>query len=112
MKLAQQKHMMYVHSDIECDRHNFLSFQIIFCSFTPLLTPKIKIWKNCKKTPEDIILLHLGQPKNSKSVRPPFYEHSPQNFGELESPPSNVPSSKKAKTHFLKKQNILFPTMK
>ena len=60
----------------------------------------------------DLTPFHLGQPKNSKSVRPPFYEHSPQNFGELESPPSNVPSSKKAKTHFLKKQNILFPTMK
>ena len=25
--------------------HNFLSFQVIFCSFVPLLIPKIKIWK-------------------------------------------------------------------
>ena len=28
----------------------------IFCLFTPLLTPKIKIWKKCKKNPGDIIL--------------------------------------------------------
>ena len=27
----------------------FLSFQVIFCFFVPLLTPKIKIWKKCKK---------------------------------------------------------------
>ena len=30
--------------------HNFLSFQVIYCSFTPLLTWKIKIWKNVKNT--------------------------------------------------------------
>ena len=30
-------------------RHDFLSFCDIFCSFTPLLTPKIKVQKNCKK---------------------------------------------------------------
>ena len=27
----------------------FSSFQVIFCSFAPLLTPKIKIWNNVKK---------------------------------------------------------------
>ena len=34
---------------------------IIFCLFTPLLTPKIKLTKKkkSKKTPEDIILLHM-----------------------------------------------------
>ena len=41
--------MMYTSWDMECD--NFLSFWAIFCSFTPLLTLKIKIWKKCKKTP-------------------------------------------------------------
>ena len=36
-----------------------------------------------------------------------------QNIGELDTPsPWNVPSSKKAKTYFLKTQTILFPTMK
>ena len=37
-------HMMYASWDMEYDRPNFLSFWIIFCLFTPLLTPKIKIW--------------------------------------------------------------------
>ena len=37
----------------------FLSFQVIFCYFAPLLTLKIKTWKKCKKTPGDIILLHM-----------------------------------------------------
>ena len=36
-------HMMYASWDLECDRHNFLSFRVIFCLFTPLLTSKI--WK-------------------------------------------------------------------
>ena len=52
LNLCNKKHnqMMYAYSDMECDRHNFLSFQVIFCSFTPLLTRKIKIWKNVKST--------------------------------------------------------------
>ena len=29
-------HMMYDSWDMECDRHNFLSFWTVFCSFTPL----------------------------------------------------------------------------
>ena len=60
----------------------------------------------------DLTPFYLGQPKNSKSVKPPFYKQPFQNFGELDSIPWNVPSSKKAKTRFLKKQKILFPTMK
>ena len=38
----------------------------------------------------------------------------PQNFGELDPPPSpwSLPTSKRTKTHFLKKQKILFPKMK
>ena len=43
-------HMRYSSWDIEYNRHNFLSFWAIFCPFTPLLTPKIKIWNRCKKT--------------------------------------------------------------
>ena len=40
----------------------FLISGIFFCSFAPLLTPKIKIWKECKKiTPRYIILLHMWQ---------------------------------------------------
>ena len=40
-------------------RHNFLSFQAIFCFFAQLLTPTIKIWKKIKKTPGHITLLHM-----------------------------------------------------
>ena len=53
---------MYAYSDMECShRHNFLLFQAIFCSFVPLLTPKIKIWKkNVTKHLEIFTLLHIG----------------------------------------------------
>ena len=50
-------HMMYAYLDMEClDRHNFLSFQLIFCFFARLLTSKIKI---VKKPPGHITLLHM-----------------------------------------------------
>ena len=45
---------------MESDRHNFLSFWAIFCPFTPLLMPKIKLWKKCKQTGY-IILLHINE---------------------------------------------------
>ena len=50
LNLCNKKHdqMMYAYSDTEFNRH-FLLFYAIFCSFTPLVTPKIKIWKKCKK---------------------------------------------------------------
>ena len=59
LNLSNKKHdyMMYAFSNMESShRHNVWSFQAIFCSFASLLTLKIKIWKNCKKTPGDIIL--------------------------------------------------------
>ena len=44
-----RNYMMYVSWDMKCDRYRFLSFWANFCPFfTPLLTPKIKIWKKCK----------------------------------------------------------------
>ena len=53
-------HMMRAYSDTECGRNKFLSFQAIFCSFRPLLTPKYKILKKCKKHQEIFyILLHM-----------------------------------------------------
>ena len=45
----KHNHMMYAYSDMECDDIIFCYFRLFFCSFTPLLTPKIKIWKKCKK---------------------------------------------------------------
>ena len=44
-----------------CNGQNFLSFWTIFCPFTspPLTTQKVKILKKWKKTPRDIIILHI-----------------------------------------------------
>ena len=36
----------------------FLSFWTVFCPFTPLTTWKIKILKNRRKQPGDVIILH------------------------------------------------------
>ena len=41
-------HIMYDYSDMKCGRH-FCHFRLFLLSFTPLLTPKIKNWKNVKK---------------------------------------------------------------
>ena len=47
---------------------------------------------------------------------PPLWATTPQNFGELDSsppfPPPSPPWNQKSNTHFLKKQNILFPAFK
>ena len=62
LNLCNKKHdhMMYAYSDMECLLgHNFLLFQAIYCFFAPLMTPKIKIWKKCKKAPGHIILLQM-----------------------------------------------------
>ena len=45
-------HLRYGTWDMEWDRKNFFSFWAILCPFTPLLTPKIKIWKKCKRNLE------------------------------------------------------------
>ena len=50
LRTKNQDHMMNVSWDMECERQNFLSFWSIFCTFTPLLTPEIKILKKCKNT--------------------------------------------------------------
>ena len=61
LNLCNKNHnkMVYAYSDMECNRHIFFVILVHFWSFTPLLTQKIKIWKKCKKTPGDIILLHI-----------------------------------------------------
>ena len=51
-------HMTYGSWDIECDRHNFWSFLVIFCTFTWITTWKSKVLKKKKKKPRDIIILH------------------------------------------------------
>ena len=49
MYTENHNHMMYDSCDMECDRHNFLSFGAIFCPFAPLLTPKNKSMKKSQK---------------------------------------------------------------
>ena len=58
MCTTNEDHMIYGPWSIRCDRQKFLSFWVIFCSFSPLTTWKIKILK-LKKTPGDIIILSM-----------------------------------------------------
>ena len=50
MQQKIQSNDLCLFRSAEFDRHNFLSFWVIFCTFTQLLTRKIKIWKNIKRT--------------------------------------------------------------
>ena len=52
-------HMMYGSWDMECDRHNFFSFWTIFCPFTPPKNLENHNFEKTKKTPGDIIILHM-----------------------------------------------------
>ena len=54
----QQRSYEYGSSNTSLDRKKFLSFWAIFSPFNPLTTWKIKILK-LKKTPENIIVLHI-----------------------------------------------------
>ena len=50
---------IYGSWDMEHGELNFLSFPTIFWTFTPLKTWKIKILKNWKKFPGDIMILQM-----------------------------------------------------
>ena len=50
MCTIDDSHMMYGSWDMECNRHNFLSFWTVFCPFTPLTTQKNKILTKMEKT--------------------------------------------------------------
>ena len=58
MCTINDSHMMHGYWNMECSRHNFLSFWTVFCPFTPLTTRKIKILTKMKK-PGDIITWHM-----------------------------------------------------
>ena len=45
MCTINDSHMIYGSWDMECNGQNFLSLWTIFCTFTPLTTQKIKIYK-------------------------------------------------------------------
>ena len=51
-------HMIYGSWNIRCNRQKFLTFWAIFCPFSSLTTWEIKIL-TLKKTPRDIIILHI-----------------------------------------------------
>ena len=48
MRTRNYNHMMYASWDMECNTFFFWSFLAIFCPFTLLTTPKIKIWGKYK----------------------------------------------------------------
>ena len=56
-------HMMYGSWDMKQDRQNFLSFRAIFCSFTSLTTPKIKLLKKLKQKRMEISPFCTNAPK-------------------------------------------------
>ena len=60
MCTKNHNHTRHRSWDMEWDRQNILLFWAIFCRFTSLLTPKIKIGKKIKTTTTgDIIFLHV-----------------------------------------------------
>ena len=50
MCAINENHMIYGSWDMKCDEQNFLYFWTSFCSFTPIMTRKIKFWKTEKNT--------------------------------------------------------------
>ena len=51
-------HMLYTVLKIWCVTYA-ISFWAIFCTFTLLTAPKTKIKKKLKKTPGDVLILHM-----------------------------------------------------
>ena len=60
--------MMYGSWNFERDGQNFLSFQTIFCLFTPLTAHKFKIWKNEKNTYRYYYFTHVYHKLQSYDV--------------------------------------------
>ena len=53
MSTINNSHMVYGSWDMKCNGQNFLPFWTVFCSFTPLTTQTIKIFKKWKKCLEN-----------------------------------------------------------
>ena len=49
MCTVNDNHIMYGYWDMECNKHNFLSFWTSFCPFTPVKPKKSNFCKNKKK---------------------------------------------------------------
>ena len=59
MCIINDNRMIYSSLHTECDRHKFLSFWTIFRPFTPPNNLKNQNFAKMKKTPGDIIILHI-----------------------------------------------------
>ena len=60
LRNRKHDHVMYAYSDMEClHRHNFCHFRPLFAILPHYWPRKLKFGKNVKKTPGDIILLHM-----------------------------------------------------
>ena len=59
MCTINDNHIMYGSSEMECDRHNFLSFSTIVCHFNPTNNQENQNFEKMKKTPGDIITLQM-----------------------------------------------------
>ena len=75
MCTINENHMMNGSWDMKRDRPNVLSFWLIFCTFSPLPTQKIKILKNRKKVYVDISWEIIKTSEMEK--KPMFHFHSP-----------------------------------
>ena len=98
------KIIWYCSWNIRCHRHKSLSFWAICCPSSPLTTWKIKLLK-LKKTPEDIIILHIltindnhmmygswDMEYNRQNFLPFYPPMDPenQNFDKMKSTPEDI----------------------
>ena len=67
MCIINEDHMIYGSWKIRHDRQKSLSFWPIICPFSPLTTWKVKIL-TLKKTPGDIIILHISTINDSHMI--------------------------------------------
>ena len=74
MYTINEDHMMCDILNIRCSRQNFLSFGIIFCSFTPPNNPENPHFEKLKKTFGDIINLLMSTINDNHDVWPLRYK--------------------------------------
>ena len=80
MCAINEDHMIYGSWNIQSNRQKFLIFWAIFCPFSPLTIWKIKIL-TLKKTPGDIIILHICTINYNHMMYGSWdMEHDRQNF--------------------------------
>ena len=68
MCTVNDNHLMHGSWDMECNGQNFLSFWVVFCTFTPQTTRKIKIFKKWNKNVEILYFTHVNRNWKSYDV--------------------------------------------